>query len=52
MRKYISISDPSHEKLIDFINRYYSRRGWRIVNIVKGNGFFLGNIGIRNGEKQ
>ena len=41
MRKYISISDPSHEKLIDFINRYYSRRGWRIVNIVKGNGGFL-----------
>lgn len=27
MRKYISIFNPSHEKLIDFINRYYSRHG-------------------------
>lgn len=44
MRKYISISDPSHEKLIDSINRYYSRRGWRIVNIVKGNVFFWATL--------
>ena len=44
MRKYISISDPIHEKLIDFINRYYSRRGWRIVNIVKGNGDFWATL--------
>lgn len=44
MRKYISISDPSYEKLIDFINRYYSRRGWRIVNIVKGNGDFWATL--------
>lgn len=44
MRKYISISDSSHEKLIDFINRYYSRRGWRIVNIVKGNGVFWATL--------
>lgn len=26
MRKYMSIFDPSHEKLIEFINRYYTRR--------------------------
>lgn len=24
----------SHEKLIDFINRYYTRRGWRIISKV------------------
>lgn len=40
MRKYMSIFDPSHEKLIEFINRYYARRGWRIISIVKGNGAF------------
>lgn len=40
MRKYMSIFDPSHEKLIEFINRYYTRRGWRIISIVKGNGDF------------
>lgn len=32
MRKYISIFNPSHEKLIEFINRYYARRGWRIIS--------------------
>lgn len=42
MRKYMSIFNPSHEKLIEFINRYYTRRGW----------CFLGNIGIGNGEKR
>lgn len=52
MRKYISIFNSNHEKLIEFINRYYARRGWRIISIVKGNGDFLGNIGIGNGEKQ
>jgi hypothetical protein len=54
MRKYMSIFNPSHEKLIEFINRYYTRRGWRIISIVKGNGAFLGNIGIGigNGEKR
>jgi hypothetical protein len=36
----MSIFDPSHEKLIEFINRYYTRRGWRIISIVKGNGNF------------
>lgn len=40
MRKYISIFNPSHEKLIEFINRYYVRRGWKIISIVKGNGDF------------
>lgn len=40
MRKYISIFNPSHEKLIEFINIYYVRRGWRIISIVKGNGDF------------
>lgn len=40
MRKYISIFNPSHEKLIEFINRYYARRGWRIISIVKGNVIF------------
>lgn len=40
MRKYISIFDSSHEKLIEFINRYYARRGWRIISLVKGNGDF------------
>lgn len=39
MRKYMSIFNPSHEKLIEFINRYYTRRGWRTI------------IGIGNGEK-
>lgn len=36
MRKYISIFNSNHEKLIEFINRYYVRRGWRIISIVKG----------------
>lgn len=40
MRKYMSIFNPSHEKLIEFINRYYTRRDWRIISIVKGNGAF------------
>jgi hypothetical protein len=44
MRKYISIFDPSHEKLIEFINRYYVRRGWRIISIVKGNGDFWATL--------
>ena len=35
MRKYMSIFNSSHEKLIEFINRYYARRGWRIISIVK-----------------
>lgn len=42
MRKYISIFNPSHEKLIEFINRYYVRRGWRIISIVKGNVVIFG----------
>ena len=44
MRKYISIFNPSHEKLIEFINRYYARRGWRIISIVKGNGDFWATL--------
>lgn len=44
MRKYMSIFDPSHEKLIEFINRYYTRRGWRIISIVKGNGDFWATL--------
>jgi hypothetical protein len=44
MRKYMSIFDPSHEKLIEFINRYYTRRGWRIISIVKGNGNFWATL--------
>lgn len=39
MRKYMSIFDPSHEKLIESINRYYARRGWRIISIVECKGF-------------
>jgi hypothetical protein len=44
MRKYMSIFNPSHEKLIEFINRYYTRRGWRIISIVKGNGAFWATL--------
>lgn len=44
MRKYMSIFNPSHEKLIEFINRYYVRRGWRIISIVKGNGNFWATL--------
>lgn len=33
MRKYMSISDPSHDRLIDFINKYYTSSGWRIISI-------------------
>ena len=39
MRKYMSIFNPSHEKL-----RYYVRRGWRIISIVKGNGNFWATL--------
>lgn len=34
----------SYEKLIEFINRYYVRRGWRIISIVKGNGDFWATL--------
>lgn len=44
MRKYMSIFNPSHEKLIEFINRYYARSGWRIISIVKGNGAFWATL--------
>lgn len=44
MRKYISIFNSSHEKLIEFINIYYARRGWRIISIVKGNGDFWATL--------
>lgn len=44
MRKYMSIFNPSHEKLIESINRYYVRRGWRIISIVKGNGDFWATL--------
>lgn len=44
MRKYISIFNSSHEKLIEFINIYYARRGWRIISIVKDNGDFWATL--------
>lgn len=44
MRKYMSIFNSSHEKLIESINRYYARRGWRIISIVKGNGDFWATL--------
>lgn len=44
MRKYMSIFNSSYEKLIEFINRYYARRGWRIISIVKGNGNFWATL--------
>lgn len=40
MKKYISISDPSHDRLIDIINKYYTSGDWQIISIVKGNGVF------------
>lgn len=48
MRKYMSIFDPSHEKLIEFINRYYS---WRIISIVKGNGDFWATLELETEKK-
>lgn len=51
MRKYMSIFDPSHEKLIEFINRYYTRRGWRIISIVKGNGDFWATLELETEKK-
>lgn len=52
MRKYMSIFDPSHEKLIEFINRYYTRRGWRIISIVKGNGDFWATLELETEKKR
>lgn len=40
LEEYAATLKVGDEVTIDFINRYYSRRGWRIVNIVKGNGDF------------
>lgn len=40
----MSIFNPSHEKLIEFINRYYTCRDWRIISIVKGNGAFWATL--------
>ena len=51
MRKYMSIFDPSHEKLIEFINRYYARRGWQIISIVKGNGAFGATLELETEKK-
>lgn len=51
MRKYMSIFNPSHEKLIEFINRYYTRRGWRIISIVKGNGNFWATLELETEKK-
>lgn len=47
----ISTFDPSHEKLIEFINRYYTRRGWRIISIVKGNGDFWATLELETEKK-
>lgn len=44
MRKYMSIFNSNHEKLIESINRYYVRSGWRIISIVKGNGDFWATL--------
>lgn len=44
MRKYMSISNPSHDRLIAFINKYYTSSGWRIISIVKGNGDFWATL--------
>lgn len=51
MRKYMSIFNPSHEKLIEFINRYYTRSGWRIISIVKGNGDFWATLELETEKK-
>lgn len=51
MRKYMSIFDPSHEKLIEFINRHYTRRGWRIISIVKGNGDFWATLELETEKR-
>lgn len=48
MRKYMSIFDPSHEKLIEFINS----RGWRIISIVKGNGAFWATLELETEKKE
>lgn len=41
MRKYMSIFDP----------RYYARRGWRIISIVKGNGAFWATLELETEKK-
>lgn len=46
MRKYMSIFNPSQ-----FINRYYTRRGWRIISIVKGNGNFWATLELETEKK-
>lgn len=51
MRKYISIFNSNHEKLIKFINIYYTRRGWRIISIVKGNGDFWATLELETEKK-
>lgn len=51
MRKYMSIFNSSHEKLIESINRYYARRGWRIISIVKGNGDFWATLELETEKK-
>ena len=51
MRKYMSIFNSSHEKLIESINRHYARRGWRIISIVKGNGDFWATLELETEKK-
>lgn len=52
MKKYMSISDPSHDRLIDFINKYYTSSGWRIISIVKGNGDFWATLECEKNDKK
>lgn len=51
MRKYMSISNPSHDRLIAFINKYYTSSGWRIISIVKGNGAFWATLELETEKK-
>ena len=52
MKKYMSISKPSHDRLIEFINKYYACCGWRIISIVKGNGDFWATLECEKNDKK
>ena len=47
---YVNIR-PKPREIDRIINRYYARRGWRIISIVKGNGAFWATLELETEKK-
>lgn len=40
VKEYIAMESGSFNSLIDTINKYYARDGWRVVSMVNRDGYF------------